>query len=330
MIPNENQSAVKRALQVAFGVNEYEDNHPLSGGLSSAQAFKISVRKNPYLLKILRKELISDPRNEFACMQAAADAGIAPRVWYASVEERLLISDFVEAKPFPDDMAARMASTIRQLHSLPHFAMPKIGSYFAAMDGLVRRFQAARLLPESATGELFHRYGEFLRVYPQNQAELVSSHNDLKPQNIRFDGEHIWLVDWESAFLNDEYVDLAIAANFFVTDDSQEEEYLNAYFGEPAGEYRLARFYLVRQALSIFYAAILLLEAARTGLVIAADMTIPDFREYHQELILDKVDMLTAEAKAQYGIIHLHAALRAMRSARFEQAVARVGAIHAG
>jgi hypothetical protein len=59
-------------------------------------------------------------------------------------------------------------------------------------------------------------------------------------------------------------------------------------------------------------------------------MTVPDFREYHQELILDKVDMLTAEAKAQYGIIHLHAALRAMRSARFEQAVVRVGAIHAG
>jgi hypothetical protein len=32
-------------------------------------------------------------------MQAAAEAGIAPRVWYANVEDRLLITDFVGAKP---------------------------------------------------------------------------------------------------------------------------------------------------------------------------------------------------------------------------------------
>ena len=62
---------------------------------------------------------------------------------------------------------------------------------------------------------------------------MVSSHNDLKPQNIRFDGKHIWLVDWESAFLNDRYADLAVVANFFVKDEAHEEEYLTTYFGEP-------------------------------------------------------------------------------------------------
>ena len=50
---------------------------------------------------------------------------------------------------------------------------------------------------------------------------------------MRFDGNRIWLVDWESAFLNDRYVDLAIVANFFVKDEAQEEAYLSAYFGEP-------------------------------------------------------------------------------------------------
>ena len=223
MIPEEKQSAVTRALEEAFGVSTYEEIQPLSGGLSSAQAFKIIMRKNPFLLKLLRKEIISDPANEFACMRASAQAGIAPRVWYANVEERLLISDFVEARPFPPDMAVRSAATIRRLHALPHFDRPKMGSYFTAMDGLVRRFQAAAILPEGATGELFQRYGELMRTYPQNEAGMVSSHNDLKPQNMRFDGGQIWLVDWESAFLNDEYVDLAIAANFFVNDEARGE-----------------------------------------------------------------------------------------------------------
>lgn len=335
MIPEAKQSAVKNALHAAFGVDEYEDIRPLTGGLSSAFAFKIVVKKNPYLLKILRKEVISDPANEFACQQAGAEAGIAPRVRYASVEDRILITDYVEARPFPDDMALRIAATIRRLHSLPRFPGPKMGSYLNGMDGLVRRFQASRLLPESATEEVFRRYDEVLRVYPRDDASQVSSHNDLKPQNIRFDGEHVWLVDWESAFLNDEYVDLGIAANFFVEDDAQEERYLEAYFGEPAGgrsgrsEYRRARFHLMRQAISIFYAALLFLEAARAGLSIDAEMDVPDFREYHRELIADRIDMLTAKAKAEYGMVHLREALRNMRTPRFAKALARVGDIQA-
>jgi hypothetical protein len=99
MIPEAKQPAVRRALHAAFGVNESEDIRLLTGGLSTALAFKIVVRKNPYLLKIMRTEVISDPMHEFACMQTAAEAGIAPRVWYANVEDRLLITDFVGAKP---------------------------------------------------------------------------------------------------------------------------------------------------------------------------------------------------------------------------------------
>ena len=333
MLPEAQQPAVTRALRAAFGVNDYADIRLLSGGLSTALAFKIVVRGNPYLLKILRKEIISDPAQEFACMQTAAEAGIAPRIWYGNIEDRLLITDFVEAKPFPEDFDLRIAPIIRTLHSLPNFQSPKMGNYFNVMDGLVRRFQAANLLPESATGELFRRYAELVKVYPRNDSELVASHNDLKPQNMRFDGNRIWLVDWESAFLNDEYVDLAIAANFFVKDEAREEGYLAAYFGEPAGErseYRRARFYLMRQALSMFYVALLFLEAARAGLSIDADMTVPGFRDYHQDLIADKVDMMAAEAKAQYGMVHLREALRNMRTPRFEEAVSRVGNILAG
>jgi hypothetical protein len=85
----------------------------------------------------------------------------------------------------------------------------------------------------------------------------------------------------------------------------------------------------MRQAVHMFYAAYLMLLAARSGLPIAADMTAPDFRDFHQRLIADEVDMATAEAQLQYAKVHLNEALREMRTQRFEDAVARVGDFHA-
>ncbi len=136
MIPKTKRPSVRRALYATFGVNEYENIRLLSGGLSTALAFRIVVRKNPYLLKIMRTEVISNPTHEFACQQIAAEAGIAPRIWYSNVEERILITDYVEAQPYPDDMVPLIAPVLRRLHSLPYF--PKVVNYFDAIDGFIR------------------------------------------------------------------------------------------------------------------------------------------------------------------------------------------------
>src|SRR5687768_13233919 len=106
IIPEEKQPIVERALVEAFGVNQYEDIRLLTGGLSTALVYRIVVKGSPYLLRLTtRTDAMFDPTPQFAYMAAAAEAGIAPRIWYKSVEDRVLISDFVEAKPFPEDMA---------------------------------------------------------------------------------------------------------------------------------------------------------------------------------------------------------------------------------
>lgn len=329
MIPESKQLVVTRALHEAFGVSEYEDIRSTTGGQSSALAFRIVVRGKPYLLKTMRTEIISDPVQEFACMQTAAEAGIAPQVWYANAADRVLITDFVEAKPYPEDMLLLIAPVLRKLHSLPGFQKPAMGNYLDTAEGFIRRFQTSRLLPENLTAELFRRYAELLKVYPRGDAELAACHNDLKPQNMAFDGERLWLVDWESAFLNDPYNDLAIAANFFVKDEAEEERYLDAYFGESAGEYRRARFYLIRQSLSMFYAAFLMSLAARAGFPIEPDMSAPDFRDFHQGLISGGIDTLKPETQVQYAKVHMNEALRNMRTQRFEEALALVGSFQA-
>jgi hypothetical protein len=192
--------------------------------------------------------------------------------------------------------------------------------YFEALDGYIQKFRAAKIMPASETDELFQLYRRAQSVYPRNDAEMVSSHNDLKPENILFDGTRVWLVDWEAAFLNDPYTDLAVTANFVVTNDAEEEIYLRTYFGEAVSEYRLARFYVMRQALHMFYAMIFLLLGS-SGKLIEPNAEAPDFRDFHAGIWAGDISLASVETKLQYGRVHMNQVLRNMRTVRFQDAL---------
>ena len=68
------------------------------------------------------RELAGDMARHISCMQAAADAGLAPRIRYSSVEDRISFTDFVETVPFPATEALRrVPAALRILHALPPF-----------------------------------------------------------------------------------------------------------------------------------------------------------------------------------------------------------------
>jgi hypothetical protein len=255
-------------------------------------------------------------------MKLGAEAGIAPRVWYTSTEDRVSITDFVQARPFSRTEAlVRLPVTLRSLHALPPFQRPK---NIISPSGFIRRFQDAKILPESQTAELFERYAAVTSVYPHD-SDMVSCHNDLKPENILFDGDRVWLVDWEAAFLNDRYFDLAIVANFVVTNEAEEEAYLRAYFGEPAGEYRLARFYLMRQTMHLLGTVVFMLFGSG-GKPVDPDATAPGFRDFHDRIWAGEVSLATNEAKLQYARVHMNQVLQNMRTERFQASLRTVSA----
>jgi hypothetical protein len=74
---------------------------------------------------------------------------------------------------------------------------------------------------------------------------------------------------------------LAVVANFIVTDDAEEEAYLRTYFGEAAGEYRRARFYLMRQIFHMAYAAVFM-RLGSGGKAIAPKFEGAGFRDFHK------------------------------------------------
>jgi aminoglycoside phosphotransferase (APT) family kinase protein len=248
MIPQEKIEAVTRGLREAFGVTEFEDISRITRGQTSSLVFRIIVRGSPYLLKIITRA--EDPARHYTSMKAAAEARVAPRVRHTNIEDKISITDFVVSEPLPvSDALVRLPALLRTMHALPPFGRAPFNTTctfllnkgphqrpqpdrYPALDGYLRKFQAANILPKAESEEFFARYAEVAAVYPYDDAEIVSSHNDLfKPDNILFDGQRVWLVDWEAAFLNDRYADLAAVANQVVANDEEEMVYLQEYFG---------------------------------------------------------------------------------------------------
>ncbi|MBB6108295.1 hypothetical protein SAMN05421821_102468 [Mucilaginibacter lappiensis] len=304
MIPESKKTAVDHALLAAFGTNTLDEIHELTAGLSTALVFRIIVQGKPYLLRIItRTDAMADPTLEYNCMKAAADADIAPKVWYANIEDRVAIIDFIEAKPFPmEEAKTKLPQLLKRLHSSPPF--PFRINYLDKIGEFIEKFRADKLMPGDITAKLFDFYTQVKNIYPQNAEDMVGCHNDLKPENTLFDGERVWLVDWEAAFLNDRYLDLSIMANFLVKNEVDEKIYLEAYFGEEATEYQHARFFLMRQILHLFYFVVFTIVGKTPDKPIDPDMAVPDFREFHDLIWTGKLSLANMDNRLQYAQVH--------------------------
>jgi aminoglycoside phosphotransferase (APT) family kinase protein len=321
MIPATQKTAVSHALHATFGVHEFEDIHQLTTGLSSALVFRILVKGKAYLLRIItRADAMGDPTHEYTCMKAAAEAGIAPEVLYTSIADRIAITGFVETKPFPvAEARIKLPALLKHLHSLPPF--PFRVNYLDAADGFIRKFQAANILPAHMTAELFRQYEKIIRIYPRNHQDVVAAHNDLKPENTLFDGNRVWLIDWEAAFGNDRYLDLAIVANFVVTNDREEAEYLQTYFGDALNEYHHARFFLMSQLLHLFYFTYFLLICSNAGIPIDSHLPRPGFKAFHDGIWSGNISLANNDNKQQYAFAHMEQLLHNFQLKRFEESL---------
>jgi len=328
MIPQEKSAAVFRGLREAFGATAIEDIRRLTNGLSSDLVFRIVVQGSPFLLRIMTHiDEKNDPMRLFTAMRAASKAGLAPHVWHTNMEDGISIADFVEAVPFSATEAlVRIPGTLRRLHALPPF--PKAFNYVTMHNGFIWRFRAANLPPKNEIEESLRQYAQVSAIYPRVDSDMVSCHNDLKPENVLCDGQRVWLVDWQAAFVNDRYFDRAMVANFAVNNDSEERTYLQEYFGQPPDEYQLARLFLMRQVMHKLYAAVFLLLGS-SGKPVDQGEKAPTFRYFHQRIWAREIDLADNGMKTVYGRVHWEKLLQNVRRARFDEALRIVSDWHA-
>lgn len=329
--PEAKRAAVDKALNSAFGTSELDSISPLTGGLSGALVFRIRVGGIAYLLRVEgERSYFKDPARWYGCMRTAAEAFLAPRVRYACAEDGVAVIDYIAEQSlmyeYPGtrtDMIAELAQAVRALHATPGF--PVLTDYLDGMDAVLGQLQSSGLVRPEALAEVLARYAELAQVYRRLPLDLVSSHNDLNPGNVLYDGSRLWLVDWESAFRADRWVDLATLANFFTKDAAEEDALLRTYFGQAADAAQRARLFLARQINHVFNGAIFLIGAAGErpqARLEATRLEAPSYLELHRGLGEGSFGFDVWENRVTYGQARLMAAVENLSGPDCARAIA--------
>jgi len=332
-LPEDRRAAVTRALTATFGVAAPDSVSRLSGGLSGAGVFRIRVGGIPYVLRVeTPRNAFGDLGRAYACLRIATDAALGPAVRYASAEDGVAILDFIEprslALDYPGDggpLVVELAQAVRVLHKSPSF--PPLVDYLEGMQALIDRHRQSGLLDPAVTAPVLDRYAVLAAGYRTRDADRVSSHNDLNPANIVYDGRRLWLIDWEAAFLADRYVDLATVANWFASDPAREDLLLRTYFNaEPTAEQR-ARLYLMRQVNHVFYGMVMLNGAADErpeARLPDRGLAGPSLDEIGRRLRLGAFDMTAWDNRVAYAKARLRAAHDGLHGVTFQEAMQRI------
>lgn len=256
---------------------------------------------------------------------------MAPPVLHADATAGVAIMAFVASRPldeFPggaDALARALGALAARVQVLPLF--PAVADYPSIIGGLLDRLQGTGLY-----GTLLdpHRDGfERLReAYPWDESTLVSSHNDPHPGNILFDGERLWLIDWETAYRNDPAVDLAIMTMYRAGTPDLQEALLHAWRGSPSDPILRARVFLMRQLAKLFYGCAngLFLAETRPDLI-ETDMTAPTPAQFSAAIRDGRLVQNSPEAQRIGGKVALRTFVDGVASPAFDEAAA---ILHAG
>jgi aminoglycoside phosphotransferase (APT) family kinase protein len=262
-IPRARRDAVRAALRATFGANAVPDFRPIGGGVSGALICGFDVDERKFVLRVEPERVaLHDRERGFACMAAAAVAGAAPAVHYCDPATGVAIMDFVSSRPLSEHpggakgLARALGALISKVQATPPF--PTFGCYPEVIGSVLGALRKSHFF---ATGQLDPHADGLARIFNAlswDTSSQVSCHNDPNPRNILFDGERLWLVDWELALRNDPLVDLAILTTELIEAPELEDVLLEAAFGRmPDGRLR-ARLGVIRLLTRLYYGCVVL------------------------------------------------------------------------
>ena len=160
---------------------------------------------------------------------------------YIDEAARIAVMDFENEQPlrgFPGGaraLAHAVGAMLARVQQTPPF--PDFVEYPDIVGRLWRWVCQTGVFAPGVLDPCTERLARFLETYVWDPAQCVSSHNDPVPRNVLFDGQRLWLIDWESAYRNDPLVDVAIALDNFAPAPELEPVLLRAWLGgEPSAE----------------------------------------------------------------------------------------------
>lgn len=173
---------------------------------------------------------------EVANVSAVGILSFTPEVIYADSKSGILVTRFIEGaesltKNAYDDksMVARMCAILADLHG----SGITFSNVFDLAEGVrgyreVLARQGYNLQPELITQQ--DRFDSALKSLSTDYSmPMVPSHGDPNAANFMWDGEHMWLIDWEYSGMADPYFDLSNIVLTDCLDEAAESRVIAAY-----------------------------------------------------------------------------------------------------
>jgi aminoglycoside phosphotransferase (APT) family kinase protein len=260
LVAEPRRDAARDAVAAAFGRAPLEAIQPLTGG-ASATTFRIDVAGRPYVLRLEgERSAIRDPDRTFPCLEAAAAAGIAPAVRHLDRAQGVVIVDFHAPVPLGDypggapALCAELGRMMARVQALPAF--PRFADYAYLLRAMLGYVRDSTLFAPGLLDAHAEAFETLAAAYPWGAEPRVASHNDLNPRNLIFDGVRLWLIDWETAFRNDPFVDLAqITIETAVIPDLQ-DAMLTGWLGRSPDRRARDRLTLMTPLACLYYACL--------------------------------------------------------------------------
>jgi thiamine kinase-like enzyme len=285
---------------------------PITRGMSGAGVYRVEAGEQAFALKISGAgEHIEGWRARIQIQRLAADAGLAPRIVHVDEERRAVVSEFVADRSFPalygdprtrNAAIALLGQTLARVHALP---IPPGSEPANPRQLLVDHWSELGpgfAVPAFVADAVKQRRAE---EPPAPERPAVLSHNDVNPSNLVYDGEALRLVDWEHAWVNDPYYDLAAISAFLRMDEATCLKLLTAYDGEPVSTLP-ARFVYDRRVVSVMCGVVFMQLAREAGYSDAnAAETLesaPTLGDVYQRMRGGSISLATGEGRWAFGL----------------------------
>jgi aminoglycoside phosphotransferase (APT) family kinase protein len=326
-IPAERREMARATLSAAFGPSAVDALHPIGGGASGALTYRVEAAGKSYLLRIeTRRTPLRNP-HQYDCMRIAAEAGIAPALRYVDAEIGIAVMDFVQQRPiaeFPGGggaLAKDLGGLAARLQRAPAF--PPLWSFPRVVERILALVRGSHLFADGLLDPHAEAFERVRAAYRWDVSALVSSHNDPNPQNVLFDGERLWLIDWETAYRNDPLTDVAILVERFAQTPELERALLEAWLGAEPNRTLRARLALMRQLTRLYYAGLLLsLAAGEPRAAPESDLSAPTAAEFRAAIERGEHAPGSRATMFQLGKIYLASFLAGVSAPGFDEALA--------
>jgi hypothetical protein len=272
ILPEPHREPARAALLTTADASAGVSLEPLSGGASGALIHRVDRDgAGPLLLRIeTARDPFRDPHRSYVCLRTAADGGIAPAVHVADPDAGIVVMDFIDERPIAEHPGGavgalrELGGRVAQLQATATFP-PLLDDFATLLGRMLAMIEDAGVFAPGVLAPVHDGFDQICAAYPWDRDAQVSSHNDINPFNVLFDGERLWLIDWEIAFRNDPFADVACVANNFgdqVADmgstDAIEEALLRAWLGRAPDRPTRSRLTLMRQLNRLFYACLMM------------------------------------------------------------------------